>query len=246
MSSHINATIKPRIVVADNDNFGHIKSALTNLHEQPLGVFHHSTLEWVLESIHKHLVEDVNVAYICCANVQDFIRGQEDRGDVQCCFIKHHIRKNAEGSLKSPRWYNFSKCNKYILVLDPTTLVILLMSYFQWFLGHLPSNFKPPTHCYLFPYILILPTCCKYHCQFGLENRNTKALSITPPLLHPKQKLNQICKYLLNNKGHAWPCTYVIKRGETHKGVVFANYLSNACTCFLMWFGFHFPREPCE
>lgn len=69
---------------------------MPNLHEQPLGVFHHSTLKWVLESIHKHLVEDVNVAYIRCAHVQDFIRGQEDRGDVQCCFIKHHIRKNAE------------------------------------------------------------------------------------------------------------------------------------------------------
>jgi hypothetical protein len=47
MGSHNNATRKPKIVVADNDGFGHIKSALTNLHEQPLGVFDHSMLEWV-------------------------------------------------------------------------------------------------------------------------------------------------------------------------------------------------------
>lgn len=131
MGSHNNATIKPKIVVAET------------LHTQ-VGLGKHTT------SKHKHFVKDVNDANICWAHVQDFIRGQEECDDVQCCFIKHHIRKNAEGSLKSPRWYSFNKCTRYILILNPTTLVTLLVSYFNNFPSHLPSNFKPPTHCHSF------------------------------------------------------------------------------------------------
>jgi hypothetical protein len=61
----------------------------------------------------------------------------EDKKTVMmcnCCFIKHHIRKKPKyPSLKSPCWYSFNKCNMYILILNPTTLVILLISYFQQF-----------------------------------------------------------------------------------------------------------------
>ena len=98
---------------------------LSSLVQRPeAGTFMHTDLSWGRQIRVKGRRNDprtdalVSVAYIPWARVQDFVKGEEARTDAPCKFVCQGTSSNEQGTLATPRLYNYSAVIKCVCNLQ--------------------------------------------------------------------------------------------------------------------------------
>ena len=79
-----------------------------------LGTFMHTDVTWASHRRMKgrradpRSADEVSVAYIPWARVEDFVKGEEARSDAPCKFVCQGTPTNEKGKLMRPRWNSYS------------------------------------------------------------------------------------------------------------------------------------------
>jgi hypothetical protein len=108
--------------------------------------------------------------YIPWESVPDFITGEQDLEVVQCWFLKCDGRRNIH--LTNPCKNSYSKWKMYII--NTHWLCVFMPILMLW-------NFHDLTNFLL---------ACRYHCQFGHEDKTKVVQNIIMDLLKLDPKLN--------------------------------------------------------